>query len=1423
MLFLLVALVLLPDLSSSHAEDIASNTAMQNLNAAEISATATAPSALPATINATATTTADAVATATASAMTAVASNTATAEAPTAVAQTATAAAVATATATAPVVVLKQGVPEGFEELDAPHETDVDVEYGGLKIGSFRAIFTPKTILFSHPEEIVSKIPAVKFDDVPRVVTALTGELPTHAEVICGHIVTEGCGKITPEVAGVVFNEDQFKAEVFVNSSLLAEQDTHKDKILPPAPDVYSAIHSFNGGVTGSNGKKQNYSLITNSTYAYGAGRVNTIGIFSEKEKQLNTLTGSVDRWGLDNKFGYFDSRSTELLPQVPMLGVSTGTSLNTNLALRDAAGTRLSIFLPQRAYVSIIHNGVIYSTDFYEAGNQVLNTDALPDGTYDVTLRIRDTDGVTTEETRFFAKNFSIPPEDQPIYYGQLGAIRDTDVKRFNVNANRGVIATMGTVQRLNDIMGGTASADVVKDQLFVQGGAFLLLPPDHQLRGSVLLSTSQDVGVGVNYLGYGLDKKLSLTSDVRLIRSGKTALVAEITDPISQSSKQVSQSAAYQLTDMASVAVQGNMSQSGSGSRKYSYGPALRYDFWRSAVSSLSLTADSAQTEKGMVSSMFLRYSMRMGAWGLDAEQSKRFGSKSILNGATQNRNGRITWNDDQTPGEMTVAGADVQQGDSSRNFGVDLEHRGPMGNLKLLGQRSSTDTGNTSFYSGNFGFSVVQADGHYTWAGNQQQTSGIVVKNTGNSSNVPMTVLVNNSEQGTFNTGEPVTLFITPYQTYQISIKPKKSEAIDYDGGVKRVTLYPGNVLPMVWVINRINVVLGHVVMPDGKPLVGAKLEEARNISITDEEGMFQGELLELNKITFSRAEEKPPEISSIREDTGDLFADMYHSRSTGKKSATMTEEQRQMILALYGEDELANIAASTPKNGALPDLAPPVEAHAPEPEKAAQDAEKPKAPESKVAEIAQQMAAFLLEGDKVAAPKPATDKAAPVALSGATEETDHPAPPPASAYAPQAAEAAKPLLPAVHCVVELPEMKEMNGVYIYPEPLVCHPVPLDEPKTADKEKETKPEEQHTSWSPYLTPTKVSKLIRPLLSVEHEFAMAFLNGTETEKDSHNAVVVQLGAYQSEAEAVKAKERVMAQFTPPAPLAPFVMKSDLGARGVYYRLRMGQFTSVAEAKNFCAQLTARHQDCIVPGETMVGEAQPQPKMRSAQQRFAGAYLKHLSPERLPEPVIEEADAENAEAVDDAVEVADAGMPDMGLLTPPLLLPKPERPAMHVAAAKKVKPAAAKPVQVAQAAPVEEPKMVERHDNATVQLGAFRSEAAAHERLLEISDKINETHDKTPHIVRVYIADKGVYYRLRLGYFPTNAEAKQFCALLSARGVSCIVPVDRAAEHKQPEAKAQAPAPVMEVETMGGPYIPVDDISEMPPVNPVQ
>lgn len=79
-------------------------------------------------------------------------------------------------------------------------------------------------------------------------------------------------------------------------------------------------------------------------------------------------------------------------------------------------------------------------------------------------------------------------------------------------------------------------------------------------------------------------------------------------------------------------------------------------------------------------------------------------------------------------------------------------------------------------------------------------------------------------------------------------------------------------------------------------------------------------------------------------------------------------------------------------------------------------------------------------------------------------------------------------------------------------------------------------------------------------------------------------HGVQVQLGAYRSEKEAHDAWNKMIRKYAALGSKQPVIVKADLGAKGVYYRLRAAGFASSAEAKSLCSKLSASGQACILP-----------------------------------------------------------------------------------------------------------------------------------------------------------------------------------------------------------------------------------------------
>ena len=87
------------------------------------------------------------------------------------------------------------------------------------------------------------------------------------------------------------------------------------------------------------------------------------------------------------------------------------------------------------------------------------------------------------------------------------------------------------------------------------------------------------------------------------------------------------------------------------------------------------------------------------------------------------------------------------------------------------------------------------------------------------------------------------------------------------------------------------------------------------------------------------------------------------------------------------------------------------------------------------------------------------------------------------------------------------------------------------------------------------------------------------AAANGTA----ASGAAVLQLGAFENEAAATSAWTRFRTLYDSTGTLSPDVQKVDLGAKGIWYRLRVGPFADRPAAVDACVKLKTEGATCFV------------------------------------------------------------------------------------------------------------------------------------------------------------------------------------------------------------------------------------------------
>jgi hypothetical protein len=115
----------------------------------------------------------------------------------------------------------------------------------------------------------------------------------------------------------------------------------------------------------------------------------------------------------------------------------------------------------------------------------------------------------------------------------------------------------------------------------------------------------------------------------------------------------------------------------------------------------------------------------------------------------------------------------------------------------------------------------------------------------------------VLVDETPAARITAGQRVTLFMQPYRRYDVRLRPISATSVHYDTGVRRVTLFPGNVERLRWQAVPTFTVFGQVVGADGKPIANGVLQGSYGGGASNADGFFQIDAAAGDRVTLSWA--------------------------------------------------------------------------------------------------------------------------------------------------------------------------------------------------------------------------------------------------------------------------------------------------------------------------------------------------------------------------------------------------------------------------------------------------------------------------------------------------------------------------------------------------------------------------------------
>lgn len=749
-----------------------------------------------------------------------------------------------------------RAVPAGFEDLDRTQSAVVDVIFGGRVVGTAQVTFTGSTFSFDAPEQVLPLLPPLTS---PAAIQAELGrpDLSVNARHLCRTGADQTtCERLTPTVAGFILDRDRFRVLVFINPEHLALQSNVPSAYLPSPEPGAGLLSTMSAVISGSAGQDPLINLENQLVVAAGVHRLRAeLGYATGLGLRIDTLRAELDRPGWRYSAGALWSRPSSFIARRQLLGVEVASQTDTRMDKDNLKGSPLTIFLEQRSRVEIMRDGRILAARIYEAGNQLLDTSTLPEGVYEVTLRVLGINGAVREERKFFSKNAYMPAPGQTLFQAAAGLL--VAERRSALPKPTGTpFAQAGWARRIADNLALDASAMATNRAGVIELGS-TFQTTTLQLRAAAMLSSRGERAVLAQLSSHGTGP-LNFSFDLRRVTNESGGLGAAETPnaaalaPLPGAELRAAPRSFTQLTGQVSYSLARAQLQANGYYRRergqaadYSIGPSLRMTVLERSAWQVTVHADAAFSSRGQsgylgLSLQLLRprstVSARAGSrLAADTGGARRSAAVGALSGAIS----RTT-----QAGELELVGG--YERDIDRDLvNVAGQLRGERG---TIGAQLSKGVGGQPTplqYSLGLQTTLAARGGALGLTGTRRGEGAVLLKVDSDQPGARFEVLVNEAVSGELVAGEKLALTLPSYRTYTVRIRPTGSQIMQVDTSARTVSLYPGSVVNFDWQARRQLPVFGKLVLANGQPVRFAAIRAENSAAMTDGAGFFQFE--------------------------------------------------------------------------------------------------------------------------------------------------------------------------------------------------------------------------------------------------------------------------------------------------------------------------------------------------------------------------------------------------------------------------------------------------------------------------------------------------------------------------------------------------------------------------------------------------
>lgn len=790
--------------------------------------------------------------------------------------------------------IIQPGPPPGFEdaELNVNETNYISIYYGNTFLGNVMGTYNNSNITLTNIGNLITKIPGIINPEL--VAKALQGSIPTNSDHLCSGAPSAGqayCSVITPDVAGVIFDPNTYRATIFVNPKYL--NATEQGQFRPNIPDSsagFSYIANNSLSIATSPGS-QTYSL--NNLSIFGNGN-NTFNVNSNiTENNINGI--STTSYSLQNAYltrlkngNYYEAGVITPDSNGGFLGAPTilGASVqNYGILPETAQGSPLIVYLPLPSTVAVYRSGYLISTQSFNAGKQSIDTSTFPTGSYMVTLKITNNVNQVDIETQFFVKQSSLPPSGSPNYELAAGFLQSNSVVNSGSTQNF-IFPTFSNVPILSynelrkiGIDYGLQSSFLTSFNRAYLSETLNYYGIDWQIAPGVLVSNNQQYGwlLNFSYIPVSMPN-FQFSSNNQKILNSQTSNIAAPQDvtmanfsPVNQTSLQSINSFNWTINDKTQVSFSQTYNKQPGAGGQMQYGLDFTRTLYSNELLNLSLGTTFTKTA-GQDSALTMTINSSFNTiYDINVGLNAGYGNNnpvSNTDGSTYNVykpnysetiSKSVTWGPNSQ--NNLTASANLSQNFTYNNNMVNLSYNSNLmsGSLSYSrsvskqyvnvngGLQSSSQT--TSQLSGNIYNNIAITSGGVGF-GYQGGSNAGVMTNISAPKPVKAEVYINGQDYGAVSSNDSKAFFVPPYETYDVTIQPQSAAEYGFDSRPKVVTVYSGNVADVKWTLTKQYVLFAKIVDESGKPLDNMLMlsDNPSDFNTTDQNGYIQANMPE-----------------------------------------------------------------------------------------------------------------------------------------------------------------------------------------------------------------------------------------------------------------------------------------------------------------------------------------------------------------------------------------------------------------------------------------------------------------------------------------------------------------------------------------------------------------------------------------------